>query len=106
MLIVMTFKRLSQSVLLLAAMSLSATTAVWAQCAMCKTSIANAQNAGEVSSTVNAAVLVLLLPTLLLIGALARLVYKYRHSSHPQSIQPKSQVSNSSPYVHFRSTDA
>ncbi|HMY71995.1 MAG TPA: hypothetical protein PLQ88_09180 [Blastocatellia bacterium] len=51
-----------------------------AQCAMCKANVANAENAAEVSGTVNAAVLVLLIPTLLLIGGLVRFIFKYRHS--------------------------
>lgn len=62
-----------------------------AQCAMCKANVANAENAAEVSTTINDAVLVLLIPTLLVIGGMARLVFKYRHS--PNS------------YVHFRPSD-
>lgn len=50
-----------------------------AQCAMCKTNIAGADNAAEVSSAVNSGVLVLLIPTLAIIGGVIRLILKYRH---------------------------
>ena len=58
---------------------------------MCKANVAQAENAAELSGTVNAAVLVLLVPTLLVIGGLVRFIFKYRHS-------PKS-------YVHLRPSD-
>lgn len=64
-----------------------------AQCAMCKTNIANAENAAEVSRTINTAVLVLLIPTLLVIGGVVRLVYKYRN------------LSGNNSYVNFRPSD-
>lgn len=50
-----------------------------ARCPMCKASVANAENATEVANTLNAAILVLLIPTFVIIGGLIRLVYKYRH---------------------------
>lgn len=53
---------------------------IWALCPMCQTSLANAEDAAGLSATVNDAVLVLLVPTLLIIGGLVRLVLKYRHS--------------------------
>jgi Na+/melibiose symporter-like transporter len=53
-----------------------------AQCAMCKANIAQAENAAEVSARVNRAVLVLLVPTFLLIGGIARLVFHYRNFQH------------------------
>lgn len=71
---------------------------VFAQCAMCKANIANAENAAEVSNTVNTAVLVLLVPTLLVIGGVVRLVFKYRHSSSTNNHSGNS-------YVNFRSSD-
>jgi len=77
-----------------AAMAVSA----FAQCAMCKANIANAENAAEVSGKMNSAVFVLLLPTLLVIGGLVRLVFKYRHSINDNSSSPK-------PYVNFRPSD-
>jgi predicted histidine transporter YuiF (NhaC family) len=48
-------------------------------CPMCKSSITNAENAAELSQTVDAAVLALLLPTIAIIIGLIRLVLKYRH---------------------------
>src|SRR5262249_40917454 len=48
-------------------------------CPMCKTSVANAENSDEISATINAAILILLAPTLVIIGGLAKLVFKYRH---------------------------
>jgi len=64
-----------------------------AQCAMCKANIANAENAAEVSNTINTAVLVLLIPTLLVIGGVARMIFKYRN------------VSGNKQYVHIRPSD-
>ncbi len=61
---------------------LAATATAFAQCAMCKTNIAGAENAAEVSSTLNIAVLILLIPALAIIGGVVRLVFKYRHPSH------------------------
>ena len=59
---------------------LIATTATtFAQCAMCKANIAGAENAVEVSRTINTGVLVLLIPTLAVIGGVIRLIFKYRH---------------------------
>jgi predicted histidine transporter YuiF (NhaC family) len=54
-------------------------------CPMCKSSIANAENATELSQTVNIAVLVLLIPTITIIIGLAGLIYKYRHPSGDES---------------------
>ncbi|MEP7271075.1 MAG: hypothetical protein ABI882_06200 [Acidobacteriota bacterium] len=48
-----------------------------AQCAMCRASLANSEDPGRVSADVNAGILILLLPTLLLIGAIAGLVMRY-----------------------------
>lgn len=45
---------------------------------MCKTNIAGADNAAEVSSAINSGVLVLLIPTLAIIGGVVRLIFKYR----------------------------
>lgn len=70
------------------------TAPAWAQCAMCKANVAHAQNAAEVAPTVNAAVLVLLIPTLLVIGGLVKLVLKYRHAPSDNT------------YVNLRSADA
>jgi heme/copper-type cytochrome/quinol oxidase subunit 2 len=54
-----------------------------ALCPMCKTSIANAENATD--QTVNIAVLVLLIPTITIIIGLAGLIYKYRHPAGDES---------------------
>ena len=51
-----------------------------AQCALCKAAVANAENAGELSRTMDAAVLVLLIPTVALFGALVGIVFRRRHS--------------------------
>src|SRR5262245_35354048 len=48
-------------------------------CPMCKASVANAENADEMAATINTAILILLVPALALIGALVKLVFKYRH---------------------------
>ncbi len=87
----MKFYRIANFAFRLGAVTMVLPVTALAQCAMCKANITNAENAAEVSGTINAAVLVLLIPTLLVIGGLVRLVFKYRHS--PNS------------YVHFRSTD-
>lgn len=77
----------------LAAVLVLTTTNAFAQCAMCKANIAGAENAAEVSRTINLGVLVLLIPTLAIIGGVVRLIIKYRHLS-----------GNS--YVHFRPSDS
>jgi hypothetical protein len=46
-------------------------------CPTCKASIGANENSAELSQTVNSAVLVLLVPTLLIICGLIRLVFKY-----------------------------
>ncbi|MEK7830335.1 MAG: hypothetical protein AAB401_04570 [Acidobacteriota bacterium] len=66
-------------VLSLAALIASTSTAAFAQCAMCKANIAGAENSADVSSAVNSGVLVLLIPTLAIIGGVIRLVFKYRN---------------------------
>jgi heme/copper-type cytochrome/quinol oxidase subunit 2 len=48
-------------------------------CPMCKASVANAENSDEISATINTAILILLAPTLALIGVLVKLAFKYRH---------------------------
>ena len=57
---------------------LGTTTTTLAQCAMCKANIAGAENSAEVSSAINTGVLVLLIPTLAIIGGVIRLILKYR----------------------------
>jgi hypothetical protein len=53
---------------------------VWAQCAMCRVSIANSDDPGRVGGTLNAAILTLLIPTLVLIGAFVALVLRYHRA--------------------------
>ena len=94
----MNFNRLAKLVSGIAAFVAATAINAFAQCAMCKANIANAENAAEVSGKMNAAVLVLLIPTLLIIGGVIRLVFKYRHSISDNSTTPDS-------YVHFRPSD-
>jgi heme/copper-type cytochrome/quinol oxidase subunit 2 len=51
-----------------------------AQCAMCRASVANGENAAEMSHTINSAVLILFFPTIAIISGFVGLVLKYRHS--------------------------
>ena len=94
----MNFNRFAKSALCLAALIVANSISALAQCAMCKANIANAENAAEVSNTINTAILALLIPTLLVIGGVIRLVFKYRHSINDNPISPDS-------YVHFRPSD-
>ncbi len=48
-------------------------------CPLCQTSIASGETAAETAQTINSAVLVLLVPVVVIIGGLARLVFKYRN---------------------------
>src|SRR5262252_6389563 len=68
----------SANLLLLSAAAIAAAAQTFA-CPMCKASIANAENSDEISATINTAILILLAPTLALIGGLVKLVFKYRH---------------------------
>lgn len=70
------FKRL---LLASTALLVSTSTSALAQCAMCKANIAGAENSADVSSAVNSGVLVLLIPTLAIIGGVIRLIFKYRN---------------------------
>src|SRR5262245_723081 len=69
----------SANFLLLSAAAILAAAAQTFACPMCKASVANAENSDEISATINAAILILLAPTLALIGGLVKLVFKYRH---------------------------
>jgi hypothetical protein len=74
----MRLKRFAILSLYAAAILAAAATRTFA-CPMCKASVANAENADELAATVNTAILFLLAPALSLIGALVKLVFKYRH---------------------------
>ena len=104
----MSLNRLFNFTLRIAATVAGAATSAIAQCAMCKANIANAENAAEVSGRMNSAVLVLLIPTLLVIGGIVRLVFKYRHSINDESSSSNSYVHcrPSDSYVHCRPSDA
>jgi heme/copper-type cytochrome/quinol oxidase subunit 2 len=95
----MSFNRLVNFTMRMAATIAATAIHASAQCAMCKANIANAENAAEVSGRMNSAVLVLLIPTLLVIGGLIRLVFKYRHPVNDKFSSPN-------PYVHCRPSDA
>ena len=69
----------SANLLLLSAAAIAAAAAQTFACPMCKASIANAENSDEISATINTAILILLAPTLALIGGLVKLAFKYRH---------------------------
>jgi heme/copper-type cytochrome/quinol oxidase subunit 2 len=74
----MRLNRFANLLLLSAAAILAATSQTFA-CSMCKANVANAENSNEISATINTAILILLAPTLALIGGLVKLVFKYRH---------------------------
>src|SRR5262245_50275138 len=74
----MRLKRSANFLLLSAAAILAAASQTFA-CPMCKASVVNAENSDEISTTINAAILILLAPTLALIGGLVKLAFKYRH---------------------------
>jgi hypothetical protein len=67
------------NLLLLSAAAIPPAAARTFACPMCKASVANAENSAEISATINTAILILLAPTLALIGGLVKLVFKYRH---------------------------
>src|SRR5215510_4396484 len=68
----------SANLLLLSAAAILASATQTLACPMCKASVANAENSDEISATINTAILILLAPTLALIGVLVKLVFKYR----------------------------
>jgi hypothetical protein len=74
----MRLKYFANFLLLNAAAILAAAQQTFA-CPMCKASVANAENPDEISATINTAILILLAPTLGLIGGLVKLVFKYRN---------------------------
>jgi hypothetical protein len=74
----MRLNRFAKFLLLSAATILAAAPQTFA-CPMCKASVANAENQDEISATINTAILILLAPTLALIGGLIKLVFKYRN---------------------------
>lgn len=87
-----------------AAILIAVATSAFAGCPMCEAGIANAENAAEVAATMNAAILILLLPTFAIIGGLVRLVFKYRHYQTEESSEDSSRSINS--YVNLRTPGA
>jgi heme/copper-type cytochrome/quinol oxidase subunit 2 len=75
-----------------------------AACPMCKASIANADNAAEVLKTINAAILVLLIPVLVIIGGFVRLVFKYRNYQNEDSSVATARSNDS--YVNLRTSES
>src|SRR5262247_2065911 len=69
----------SAKFLLLSAGAIFAGASQTLACPMCKASVANAENSDEISATINTAILILLAPTLALIGGLVKLAFKYRN---------------------------
>jgi len=67
------------NLLLLSAAAILAAAPRTLACPMCKLSVAGAENPDEISATINTAILILLAPTLAIIGGLVKLVFKYRH---------------------------
>jgi hypothetical protein len=65
--------------LIACAIFLAAAEAAFAQCAMCKSVLAGSENPAEAARTFNTAILVLFLPTLAILGAIAWLVFRSRH---------------------------
>ncbi len=51
----------------------------WAQCVMCKTSVGNASNSAEISAKFNLGILVVLLPIVVMLAAIIKVTYQYRH---------------------------
>jgi heme/copper-type cytochrome/quinol oxidase subunit 2 len=70
------------------ALILLASASVFAQCAMCKANIANAENAAEVAKIMNTAVLVLLIPAVGIFSLFIGLVLKFRHSQGGEMYEP------------------
>jgi heme/copper-type cytochrome/quinol oxidase subunit 2 len=85
----MRFDRLLNLAWLMATLAASAL----AQCSMCKANVSNAENSAQLAPTVNAAILALLIPTIVIIGGLVRLVFKYRNlqDTHDDFRPPGSQ---------------
>ena len=75
----MNFRTFVKSIFHFSVLILLASAAALAQCAMCKVNIAGVENSADVSVAVNSGALVLLIPTLAIIGGVIRLVFKYRN---------------------------
>jgi hypothetical protein len=80
----MTFGRITRIIFLSVYPAYCLTGRALAFCPMCKVSVANAENAADLSPAINAAALVLLAPTLLIICGLVRLVFKYSQAPNDE----------------------
>jgi len=87
----MRFGRFANLSLSSAAILVTAATQVIA-CPMCKANLANAENSAEVATTINTAILILLAPTLVMIGGLVKLVFKYRHYQNDEQYRAREQA--------------
>ena len=83
----MSLRRIAAAASLVLAASLPAR----AQCAMCRASLAHSENPAAAARPITTAILLLLLPTLLIIGGLVRMIFHYRHLQND--------------HVHLRSSD-
>ncbi len=77
-------------------------------CPMCNANVANAENAADTAKTINAAILVLLIPTFVIIGGLIGLVFKYRHYQSEEADQELGESSSRpiNSYVNLRTSDS
>ena len=80
----MRFQRLLNSAFRVAAMAAAMAASARAQCSMCRANVSGAENSTQLAPTVNAAILVLLIPTIVILGGLIRLVFNYRNFQNDQ----------------------
>lgn len=85
----MNLKRFMAQAALAVIFTLLAGASVFAQCAMCKASIAGAENAAEASKIMNTAVLILLIPAVTIFSLFIGLVFKFRHSQGGEMYETK-----------------
>ncbi len=104
----MSIGRATGFIFLLAILVIAVTSPALAICPMCKANLANAENAKELSRTVNTAILVLLVPTLLIIGGLVKLVFHYGRTEADEIAETfhESLSPPNNSYVNLRSSDS
>jgi hypothetical protein len=64
----------------------------FAQCALCKSAIANSADAAKTAARINLGIILLLIPVLVILGAIIRLVYRYRDSFGSAVLEPQEQL--------------
>jgi hypothetical protein len=74
--------------LLLLAVRISA----FAQCALCKSALANSADAARTASRINLGIILLLIPVLVILGAIITLIYRYRDSFGSAVLEPQEQL--------------